>query len=586
MPTPQASSLDVLYSLISIREEIDNMGDPHNTTLLPIEVFDHRPIRIVFITPLPNSMLCGVASSILNALWELFYHWGIAELKTVQVSTLEGIRFSEFSLEIQTDSINPRDLPPSTNTSQPSPSQQSNLTFWPPVPFIYYNLPYMTLRINAISITAGMPSAGAMVDAIERLKDYLDGLFSSPHTLLPHKFISEVAVSVTTGISVMFSSEQENWYTWSLARSVLSMVASMEHTYGSVQLDEVVVSVEGESDRTFRLEKFDKHPDPGNIILPRTLLPSSIPSLSLSANRTLTSASLQEWPATPLDVAIVQDRVSLTIIKLIPVQDYPTLKADIEALFDHLAAGGGLEDELPSGVTLRQGRVTVLFYSTNLKRGIALQVLLSVANLEGFFGAAEVKRAALVIDGRQGGFSLGISRVGAGGLNEYAEPTFSRRSLPSNNKKSVMFSPFSPSQNLTVHDLPANLLAWPPLPLFLQIDNNLFINITAISPAAPPYSIIPYSIVQITRALVDSREPAAAPLPLILTTLEFGRVQANWTSVTPYRLTFGIALEIIDTVLELEENYGIKQIDHMDITVGGQICGRFSLVISDPPPPS
>ena len=580
MPSPQASPLDVLYSLIIIREGIDNMGDPHKT-FLPIEVFDHGPVRIEFITPQPNQMLCGVASRILDAVRELFFWWGIVALKTVQVSTLWGIRFSEFSVEIRTDSISPRHLSPSINTSQPLPLQQSNLTVWPPLPFIVYIFPTTTLRVNALSIAAGMPSSGAMVNALSRIDTYLDSLFESPHALLPSNFVSEMAVSATTGISVMFSSGHGIRYSWLLARSVLTVVAAMEQEFGSVQLDEVVVSVLGEDDKTFRLEKFDRYPNAGNIILPRTLLPTSIPSLSLSANRIITSASLQAWPATPINVEIVQDRVTLKIFELTPVQDYPTIKADIEAMYDDLQAAGQPQDALRPFVVLRKGRIKVFFYSTKLYRSIALEVLRNVGILEGFYGAAELRRAGLVIDGKQGSFTLGISSVGAGGLNEDAEPTISRRSLPSNKKEDVVFSPPSPSQNLTVHDLPAKLTAWPPLPMFLRINHNFFINITAISATNPPYGAIINSIIDIIAALMDSSEPAEAPLPSDLTVLDIGRVQASWTSVPPYRVKYGIALAIMDFVLELEEIYGVRQLNHVDILMGRQLCGRFSLVISD-----
>ena len=584
IPSPQASPLDVLYSIISIREEIDNIGDPH-TSFLPIEVFDHGPIRIEFITPLPKQMPCSVASSILDTVRELFYLWGIAELKTVQVSTFEGVSFSEFSLKIRTDSVSPRGLSPSKYTSQPSPSRQSNLTVWPPIPFVHDISPSTTMQIYGLSFPAGMPSARAMFIALNRMIDHLDGSFSSPYALLPPNFISEVAVSVTTGISVIFSSSQGNWYTWSLAKSVLLAVAAMERAYGSMQLDDVIVSVAGEGERSLKLEKFDRHPNAGNIILPRTLPPSSIPSLSLSTNRTLTSASLQEWPATPIHVVIVQG-VILTITNLTPVQDYPTVKTDIEAMHDELEAQGQPQDALPRHVGLRKGRVTVLFYATNLQRSIALQILYNVGVLEGLDGAAEFQGAGLVIDGKQGFFSLEISRIEAGGLNEDAEPTISRRSLPSKNKESIIFSPLSLSQNLTVHDLPVNLTAWPPLPMFFQIDNDVFINITAISPTVPPYSTILNSMVDIIAALVDASEPAEKPLPLNSTILDFRRVQVNFTSVAPYRLTYGIALAILDTVLELMDHYGVKQINHMDIFARGELYGRFSLLIADRSLPS
>ncbi|KAK0512930.1 hypothetical protein JMJ35_004947 [Cladonia borealis] len=584
IPSPQSPSLDVLYSIISIREEIDNMGDPHDA-FSPIEVFERGPITIVFVTFLPNHMLNGIASNILDAVWELFYYWGIVELKTVQVSTFGGIGFSVLSLEIRTDSISPRDLSTATNTSQPSLSQQSNLTLWPRVPFIHVVPPSTTIRINALSVAADMPSDGAMFEALNRMKDYLDNLFPSPQALMPPNFVSEEATSVTTGISVTFSSGQGNWYTWPLARSVLVAVTALEQLYGSVQLDEVIVSVEGEkSDRTFRLEKFDRHPNAGNIILPHTLLPSSIPTLSLSANGTLSSTGLQVWPTTPINVEIVPERVNLIITKLIPVQGYPTIKADIEAMYDELKAEGQPEDRLPSYVALRKGRLIVLFYSKALTRSIAFQTLFNVGILETLHGAAEIERAWLVIDGTRGGFSVGIGG-GPGNADEDAEPIISRRSLHSNDKESIIFSPLSPSQNLTIHDLPANLTAWPTLPLYLQIDNNLYINITAISPAPPPYDPIIDTIIDIIQALMNSKAPAEAPLPLTTKVLEFARVRATFTSVAPYRLTYKNALAIMDTVLELEQDYGVVQLDRMDIMAGRHFCGWFSLVISDPPPP-
>lgn len=585
MPPPQAYSLDVLSSIISIREEIEKKADPHDTFSL-VEVFEHGPISIVFVTFLPNHMLNGIASNILDTVWELFYYWGIVELKTVQLSTFGEIGFSIFSLEIRTDRISPRDLSPSTNASQPSRSQQSNLTLWPRLPVFRFIPPYTTIRINAISVADGMPSAGEMFQALNRMKDYLDRSFPSPQALLPPNFVSEEAVSLTTGISVTFSSRQGNWYTWPLARSVLVSVAALEQLYGSVQLDEVIVSVEGEeSDRTFRLEKFDRHPNAGNITLPRILLPSSIPTLSLSTNGTLTNTGLQEWPATPINVEIVPDRITLVITKLIPVHGYPTIKADIEAMYDELEAQGQTGDKLPSYVALRKGRLIVLFYSKALTRRRALAVLLKVGILEAVHGAAEIERAGLEIDGNQGGFSLGILGAGAGDEDEDGEPTISRRSLPSNDKESIIFSPFSPSQNLTIHDLPANLTAWPTLPLYLQIDTNLYINVTAISPATPPYDPIIASIIHIIQALVKSEEPAEAPIPLTTMVLQSARVRASFTRVAPYRLTEKIALTIMDTVLELAQDYGVQQLDHVDIIVRNQVCGRFSLVISDSPPP-
>ena len=558
------------------------MGDPHDA-FSPIEVFERGPISIVFVTFLPNHMLYGIASNILDAVWELLYYWGIVELKTVLVSTFGGIGFSVLSLEIRTDSISPRDLSPSTNTSQPSLSK-SNLTLWPRVPIIHVVPPSTTIRINALSVAADMPSDGAMFEALNRMKDYLDNLFPSPRALLPPNFVSEEAASVTTGISVTFSSGQGNWYTWPLARSVLVAVTALEQLYGSVQLDEVIVSVEGEEgDRKFRLEKFDRRPNVGNIILPRTLLPSSKSTLSLSTNGTLSSAGRQEWPTLPINLEIVPERVNLIITKLIPVQGYPTIKADTEAMYDELKAGGQPEDRLPSYVALRKGRLIVLFYSRPLTRNIAFQTLFNVAILEAVYGAAEIERAFLVIDGNQGGFSLGIGGE-ASDVDEDAEPTISRRSLPSNDKESIIFSPLSPSQNLTIHDPPANLTTWPTLPLYLQIDSNLYINITAISSAPPPHNPIIDTIVDIIQALVNSGAPAEAPLPLTTKVLHFGRVRATFTSVAPYRLTYKNALAIMDTVLELEQDYGVVQLDRMDIMAGRHFCGRFSLMISDPPP--
>ena len=582
-PSTQVPSLDVLHSIISVREEIDNMGDPHDA-FSPIEVFERGPISIVFITFLPNHMLYGIASNILDAVWELLYYWGIVELKTVLVSTFEGIGFSVLSLELRTDSISPRDLSPSTNTSQSSLFPQSNLKLWPRVPIIHVIPPSTTIRINALSVAADMPSDDAMFEALNRMKDYLDNLFPSPRALLPPNFVSEEAASVTTGISVTFSSGQGNWYTWPLARSVLVAVTALEQLYGSVQLDEVIVSVEGEEgDRTFRLEKFDRRPKVGNIILPRTLLPNSISTLSLSTNGTLSSAGRQEWPTLPINLVIVPDRVNLIITKLIPVQGYPTIKADTEAMYDELKAGGQPEDRLPSYVALRKGRLIVLFYSRPLTRNIAFQTLFNVAILEAVYGAAEIERAFLVIDGNQGGFSLGIGGE-TSDVDEDAEPTISRRSLPSNDKESIIFRPLSPSQNLTIHDLPANLTTWPTLPLYLQIDSNLYFNITAISSAPPPHDPIIDTIVDIIQALVNSGAPAEAPLPLTTKVLHFGRVRATFTSVAPYRLTYKNALAIMDTVLELEQDYGVVQLDRMDIMAGRHFCGRFSLMISDPPP--
>ena len=325
-------------------------------------------------------------------------------------------------------------------------------------------------------------------------------------------------------------------YTWSLARSVLLAVAVMERAYGSVQLDDVTVSVEGDRLRSFKLAKFDRH---WNIILPRTLQSSSQPSLSLSTNQTLTSTSLPIWPFPPIDVVIVPGRVTLTITKLTPVQGYPTIKADIQAMHDELEAEGDPRDELSPYVGLRKGRLTVLFYSTALNRSTALQVLDDVGDLEGFHGAVEFQWAWLVIDGKQGGFSLRISRVGPDGLNKDVDPIVSRRSLPSTNKEPFTFSSLSPSQNLTLHDFPANLTAWPPLPKNVQIDNNLFINITAIAPAARPHQGILYIITNMIDTLERSEEPSVASLPLITTVLELDRVRATWTSVEPYRLTYG-----------------------------------------------
>ena len=583
IPSPQAPSLDVLYSIISIREEIDTRGDPYDA-FSPIEVFQRGPISIVFITFLQNHMLNVIARNILDDLWSLFYYWGVVELKTVLVSTLAGIGFSVLSLEIRTDSINPRGLSPSANTSQPSLSQQSNLTLWPRVPIIHVVPPSTTIRINAFSVAANMPSDSAMFEALNRMKDYLDELFQFPQALMPPNFVSEEATSVTTGISVTFSSGQGNWYTWPLARSVLVAVTALEQLYGSVQLDEVIVSVEGEEgDRTFRLEKFDRHPNAGNITLPRTLLPSSTPTLSLSANGTASSTGLQEWPTLPINLEIVPERVNLIITKLEPVQGYPTIKADIEAMYDELKAGGQPKDLLPAYVALRKGRLIVLFYSKALTRNIAFQTLFNVAILEALHGAAEIERAWLVIDGKQGGFSLGIGGR-PGDVDEDAEPTISRRTLPSNDKESIIFSPLSPSQNLTIHDLPKHLTTWPTLPLYLQIDNNLYINITAISSAPLPHDPIIDTIVDIIQALVNSGAPAEAPLPLTTKVLDFGRVRATFTSVAPYRLTYKNALAIMDTVLELEQDYGVVQLDRVDIMAGRHLCGRFLLVISDPPP--
>ena len=583
MPSPQASPLDVLYSILSIKKDIDNMGDPHKT-FLPREVFEHGPVKIEFITPLPNQILYSLASRIIYKVWELSCCWGIAELKTVQVSTLEGTLFSELSLEIRTDNISPRNISPSTNRSPSSPNQQSNLTVWPPIPFLHTITSSITITINAISIAAGMPSSDAMFELLSRMIDYLDGLFPTPDALLPPNSVVEVAASVTTGISVSFISRQGNWYTWSLARKVLLAVAVMEYVYGSVQLDEVDVSVEGEGGgRTFRLAKFDRHPTAGNILLPRTLLPRSIPSLSLSANRTITSASLQEWPSTPIEVVLVPGRFILTIVKLTPVQDYPTVKADIEAIYKFLEAEYAPGDKVPISFTVSYRRLDVSFHLTNLVAVHVLQVLHQVGMLEGLHGAAVINRAALVIEGHEGGFTLSISR---GGPNEDAETTVSRRSLPSNKKESVIFNSLSPSQNLTVHDLPANVTAWPPLPMFLRIDRNLSINITAISPTAPPYGAILSSVIDIMQALAAFGKPPETPLPLISTIMDLGRVQASWTSVTPYCLNYGIALAVMDAVLELEQDHGVKQLDHVDIFYGGDVCGRFSLMISDPRSPS
>ena len=380
---------------------------------------------------------------------------------------------------------------------------------------------------------------------------------------------------------VVFAAGEGSCYTWGLARSVLVAVAAMEHEYGSAQLGEVVVHETGEGDRIFRLERYDRESNAGNIILPRTLPSNSGPSLSLSPSRALPSADLREWPNTPIIIDVMPAHITLTILRLTPIQGYPTMDADIKTIIDANLAGGMPLDPLPQNVSLRLGRLTIRISVRNLNRGIVTMVLLRVRLCELFYGAAELQRAALVIDGSDGGFTLRIDD--ADGLNEETQSTnTSRRSLPSTNKESVISSLDSPSQNLTVEEASANLTAWPPPPIFLRIDPiHLFINITAISPAQPPYVPILASIQGIILELESADEPPSALLPDVVLTQYFLRVAVTWTSLPPRRITYGMALRVMETVLELELGHGIQQLINADIKVRWQTWGHFSLVISD-----
>ena len=380
---------------------------------------------------------------------------------------------------------------------------------------------------------------------------------------------------------MVFAAGEGSCYTWGLARSVLAAVAAMEHEYGSAQLGEVVVHETGEGDRIFRLEKYDRESNAGNIILPRTLPSSSGPSLSLSPSRTLPSADLREWPETPIIINMMQGHVTLTILRLTPIQGYPTMDADIRVMTEVILYGGMPLDPFPRSVSLRQGRLAVRFFVMHLTRGIIVMILQQVRLWEMIRGAAELQRAALVIDGFDGGFTLRVDD--ADGLDEETQSTnTSRRSLPSSNKESVISSLDSLSQNLTVDEPSANLTAWPPTPIFLRIDPiHLFINITAISPAQPPYVPILASIQGITLELELADEPPSALLPDVILTQYFGRVSVTWTSHPPRRITYGMALRVLETVLELELGHGIQQLLNADIKVRWQIWGHFSLVISD-----
>ena len=380
---------------------------------------------------------------------------------------------------------------------------------------------------------------------------------------------------------MVFTAGQGSCYTWGLARSVLAAVAAMEHEYGSAQLGEVVVHESGDGDRIFRLEKYDRQSNAENIILPRTLPSSSGPSFSLSPKRVLPSADLQQWPDTPIIIDVLPGRLTLTILKLTPIQGYPTIEADIKAMFEYVAGGGQPPNPYPQSVSLRQGRLAINFFATNLRREVVLHVLQAVGIWEAIYGAAELQRAALMIDGFDGGFTLRIDD--ADGLDEETQTTnTSRRSLPSSKKEPVIFNLDSPSQNLTVDAFSANLTAWPPTPIFLRIDPiHLFINITAISPAQPPYVPVLASIQGITLELESADEPPSALLPDVVVTQYFGRVSVTWTSHPPRRITYGMALRVMETVLELELGHGIQQLLNAYIKVRWQIWGHFSLVISD-----
>ena len=294
------------------------------------------------------------------------------------------------------------------------------------------------------------------------------------------------------------------------------------------------------------------------------------------------ASNLTAWPTTPFDIDIVPGRATLTILKLTPIEDYHTIEADIKGAYDTIAAEGPPEAHIPPILRVSEGRLTVSFFSTNLERRIALQVLRTVAALEVLDGIVELQRAALVIDGKQGGFTLRIARAAAAGLDEGTQPTTSRRSLSSTNKDSVIFSLDSLSQNLTIDEPSANLTAWPSPPIFLRIDSiHLFMNITAISPAHPPYVPILASIQGIMLELESTDEPPSAQLPEVILTQYFGRVSVCWYSVIPRRITYGMALRVMETVLELELGHGIQQLLNADIKVRWQIWGHFSLVISD-----
>ena len=578
IPSSPVPILDVFSSIVSIRNEINELCDSHKA-FLPI--FDHGPVTIDFTTPISTQMFCSVAISILDTLGELFHHWGIVELKTVQLSTLQGINFGSFSVEIRTDGISRRDVSTTTHKSPPTLSQQSNLTAWPPSPIISPISPSTTIQINDISIPAGMPPAGAMFTALNGFKTNLDRYFRSPQTILPPVYFSVVTVSAWTEILVVFAAGEGSCYTWGLARSVLAAVAAMEHEYGSAQLGEVVVHESGEGDRIFRLEKYDRGSNAGKIILPRTLPSNSGPSLSLSPSRAIPSADLREWPDPPIVIDLMPGHVTLTILRLTPIQGYPTMGADIGAMIDVILYGGTPLDPFPRSVSLRQGRLTTRFFVMNLTRGIIVAVLLQVRLYESIHGAAELQRAALVINGFDGGFTLRVDD--ADGLDEETQSTnTSRRSLPSSNKEFVISSLDSLSQNLTVDKPSANLTAWPTPPIFLRIDPiHLFMNITAISPAEPPYVPILASIQGIILELESAEEPPSALLPYIVLTQYFGRVAVTWTSLPPRIITYGMALQVMETVLELELGHGIQQVMNADIKVQWQIWGHFSLVISD-----
>lgn len=304
-------------------------------------------------------------------------------------------------------------------------------------------------------------------------------------------------------------------------------------------------------------------------------LPPSPPTSNYASN-------LTAWPALPIDIDIVPGRATLTILNLTPIQDYHTIEANVKGAYDTIAAGGPPEDHLPPNLRVWEGRLTAYFFSTNLERGIVLQVLRTVGTWEALHGAAELQRAALVIDGKQGGFTLRTARVAAAGLDEGTKFTTSRRSLPSTNKHSVIFSLDSLPQNLTIDEPSANLTAWPSPPIFLRIDSiHLFLNITAIAPAQPPYVPVLASIQGIMLELESTEEPPSAQLPEVILTQYFGRVSVCWYSAIPRMITYGMALRVMETVLELELGHGIQQLLNADIKVRWQIWGHFSLVISD-----
>ena len=311
-------------------------------------------------------------------------------------------------------------------------------------------------------------------------------------------------------------------------------------------------------------------------------LPSFVSALRPFPPTSNYASNLTAWPATPFDIDIVPGRATLTILKLTPIEDYHTIEVDIKGAYDTIAAEGPPEAQIPPILRVSEGRLTVSFFSTNLERRIALQVLRTVTALEVLDGIVELQRAALVIDGKQGGFTLRIARAAAAGLDEGTQPTTSRRSLASTNKDSVIFSLDSLSRNLTIDEPSANLTAWPSPPIFLRIDSiHLFMNITAISPAQPPYVPILASIQGIMLELESTDEPPSAQLPEVILTQYFGRVSVCWYSAIPRRITYGMALRVMETVLELELGHGIQQLLNADIKVRWQIWGHFSLVISD-----